>query len=312
MERTAHRSRADQPGRAILDRDHETARRQGGCTMNTAEKHPLTNYHSHTWRCQHAGGTEEEYVRQAIETGFSVLGFADHSPWPYASDFVSDMRMRLDQFADYERTVRGLAARYADQIHVPLGLECESFPMYFGWLADFKAEHLDYVIMGNHYDFTDEGDHDVLSDAGGFYFGRCTTSAQIRRYADRTIAGMRTGLFDYVAHPDLFCHTYATFDDDCRAISRDLCAAAEALDIPLEYNLLGVQHAQHDHNDLLGYPCARFWEVASDYNIKAIIGFDAHQVAHLTRLDLWEDGRRFLTGLGIPVLSCLDKPGLRP
>ena len=83
--------------------------------MNTAEKHPLTNYHSHTWRCQHAGGTEEEYVRQAIETGFSVLGFADHSPWPYASDFVSDMRMRLDQFADYERTVRGLAARYADR-----------------------------------------------------------------------------------------------------------------------------------------------------------------------------------------------------
>jgi histidinol phosphatase-like PHP family hydrolase len=33
----------------------------------------LTNYHSHTTRCMHAAGTEEEYVLQAIKSGFECL-----------------------------------------------------------------------------------------------------------------------------------------------------------------------------------------------------------------------------------------------
>ena len=48
-------------------------------------EHPLVNYHTHTWRCQHASGTEEDYVRAAVAAGFKVLGFADHTPWPYES-----------------------------------------------------------------------------------------------------------------------------------------------------------------------------------------------------------------------------------
>ena len=32
------------------------------------------NYHTHTPRCEHAEGREEEYVRAAIGAGFAVLG----------------------------------------------------------------------------------------------------------------------------------------------------------------------------------------------------------------------------------------------
>ena len=270
---------------------------------------PLINYHTHTWRCMHAEGTEEAYVRQAVETGFDVLGFSDHTPWPYASGFVSRMRMRLDQFNGYLDTVHALADRYAGRLRIPVGLECEAFPEYYGWLADVKAEKLDYLILGNHYDLTDEGDQHVLIDAGGFYFGRCTRPEQVRRYADRTIAGMRTGLFDYVAHPDLFCHTYARFDADCAAASHDLCAAAKALELPLEYNLLGVQyHARPTEAGTLGYPCRDFWQIAARHGCRAIIGFDAHSPAHLTRVDLRDRAVAMLEEMGIEVLTGL--PGL--
>lgn len=36
----------------------------------------IANYHTHTWRCRHADGTEREYVERAIEGGLKILGFS--------------------------------------------------------------------------------------------------------------------------------------------------------------------------------------------------------------------------------------------
>lgn len=278
--------------------------------MDVKNEYALTNYHTHTWRCQHSKGSEEEFVLRAIQNGFSLFGFADHSPWPYQSDYVSFMRMRLDQFEDYKQTVRSLGEKYDNQIQVKLGLECEAFPQYMSWLADFKKEHLDYVILGNHYDYTDEGNLDnskPLSDTGGFYFGRCERPDEIRRYGKRTVAGMQTGIFDYVAHPDLFCFNYPKFDADCAAVSRDICAAAEAYRIPLEFNLMGVQHSESKNGHGIGYPHRLFWEIASQYHIQAIIGLDAHLVSHIDRTDLYGQAYQFLKELGISTISRLEE-----
>ena len=38
------------------------------------------NFHTHTTRCGHASGTDEDYVRAALAQGFGVLGFSDHVP----------------------------------------------------------------------------------------------------------------------------------------------------------------------------------------------------------------------------------------
>lgn len=35
----------------------------------------IANYHTHTWRCRHADGTEREYVERTIEGGLKILGF---------------------------------------------------------------------------------------------------------------------------------------------------------------------------------------------------------------------------------------------
>ena len=275
------------------------------------DEHPLVNYHTHTWRCRHAFGSEEEYVREALAAGYAVLGFADHSPWPFESGFVSDVRMRLDELDDYLATVRGLREKYADRLLIPVGLECEAFPQYMGWLSELKARSLDYVILGNHFDRTEEGDQAVLSDAGGFSFGHSTRPEHIRRYAERTIAGMATGLFDCVAHPDLFCKNYRRFDADCAAVSRDLCQAAVDMNIPLEYNLLGIQyHAGMKDAGLLGYPCPQFWEIAAQYRVKAIIGFDAHRPEQLRRTELFDRALDFMWSLGIETLPHLPGKGL--
>lgn len=259
---------------------------------------PLINYHSHTLRCQHSYGTEEAYVKQAIETGYSILGFADHSPWPYKSDFISSIRMTVEQFPDYVHTIRALGEKYADKIHIPLGLECEAFPEYFGWLADIKAEFLDYVIMGNHYEINDE--------TGGQYFGHASRADQIRRYAECTIAGMKTGLYNYIAHPDLFCRFYPKFDAECMAVSRDLCAAAKDLNIPLEYNLLGKMYWDRDKAaGGLGYPCHDFWNIAADMGCKVIIGQDVHRTEHLAMPHMYREAWTMFHDMGMEIVEDL-------
>lgn len=159
------------------------------------------NYHTHTARCGHAEGTDEEYVLAAIERGFDELGFSDHVPWPYKNGYVHPtVRMHISQMPEYLASVRALAEKYRGQIRILTGFECEYFPDYMGWLADMKAENgLDYLILGNHYDHDDEH---------GFYFGHTRTAEQIRRYVDSAVKGMETGMFAYLAHPDLFMRDY--------------------------------------------------------------------------------------------------------
>ena len=36
-----------------------------------------TNYHTHTTRCVHATGSDEDYVLSAIKGGYQELGFSD-------------------------------------------------------------------------------------------------------------------------------------------------------------------------------------------------------------------------------------------
>lgn len=40
------------------------------------------NLHTHTFRCGHASGTDDQMVLSAIEAGFELLGFSDHMPYP--------------------------------------------------------------------------------------------------------------------------------------------------------------------------------------------------------------------------------------
>ena len=47
----------------------------------------LANYHTHTTRCNHAMGTEREYIETAISEGFEILGFSDHTPQPYPAGY---------------------------------------------------------------------------------------------------------------------------------------------------------------------------------------------------------------------------------
>ena len=66
------------------------------------------NYHAHTVRCQHAYGTEREFIEAAIDLGIEEFGFSDHIPCPYKDGFVSGIRMKMEQAEEYRDCIRRL------------------------------------------------------------------------------------------------------------------------------------------------------------------------------------------------------------
>ena len=108
----------------------------------------IANYHTHTWRCMHAEGTEREYVERAIEGGLKILGFSDHTPMPYANGYVSNVKMRLNQLEGYVDTVLNLKKEYEKDIEIHLGLEVEYYPKYFKELLHITGQYpIEYFLL---------------------------------------------------------------------------------------------------------------------------------------------------------------------
>lgn len=261
-----------------------------------------TNYHTHTTRCLHAQGSDENYVRAAIQNGFDELGFSDHTPWPYEDDYVSFCRMPLYQLSEYIGSIRSLKAQFAREIKIRLGLEAEYFPEFAGWLKEIREQYeLEYLIFGCHYDRLDES----------VYFGHVSSKAHIRRYAERSILGLGSGLYDCFAHPDLFLRGVSRFDEDCRSISRDLCRAARENGIPLEYNLSGFYYPM-ENNKNVGWPCFEFWEIAAMEGVSAIIGIDAHAPDRLSNTPTYDLAVQTLRAFHIPRVVSLMPQKAKP
>lgn len=220
----------------------------------------LANYHTHTVRCKHAEGTEREYIEAAISEGFKILGFSDHTPQPYPEGFKSGIRMDMSELGDYTDTLVRLRDEYRNDIQILIGYEVEYTRKYFEpLLKELKNYPLDYIIQGQHF---------VEDEVDGFYVGSKTDSEErLKAYVDFTIEGMKTGLFTYLAHPDLINYT-GPDDIYCRHM-RKLIEASIDLKLPLEINVYGFV-------DSRWYPCDRFFKLASEYKPRFIIGCDAH------------------------------------
>ena len=97
-----------------------------------------TNYHTHTTRCLHATGSDEEFVLSAIKGGYQELGFSDHTPWKYHTNYISDIRMTPEELPDYVESLRSLQEKYKDRISLKIVLECEYFP-FLQWRSPHRV-----------------------------------------------------------------------------------------------------------------------------------------------------------------------------
>jgi len=233
----------------------------------------IANYHTHTYRCKHAGGEDEEYCVKAIEQGLSILGYSDHTPYPYDEGFVSSIRMDMEQFDDYVDSIEGIKKKYADKIKVHLGIEVEYYPRFFDKLMNFTDDYpIEYMILGQ---------HNVGDEMIGTYSGFATESESLlEKYCKQAVEGFSTGRFMYFAHPDLIFYTGDVKKYD--KWMQYLCQSARDFDMPLEINLQGIWLNRN-------YPNPRFWEIAGAEGNRVVIGSDAHAPQYVYYKDAYDE-----------------------
>lgn len=226
------------------------------------------NIHSHTIRCLHAVGSDEEYVLKAIEAGIKTLGFSDHVP--LIDDCGMKDRMTMDQIQEYIDSVLFLKEKYKHQIDIKLGFECEYI---ISNLDHYKQllKTCDYLILGHHYDESNSVDYCEFCD-----------DTRVLQYAESVCTALRSGLFTYLAHPDYFMLSRDDWSLACTEALKKIIICAKEEGIPVEINLKGMSYGKKNYSfgESFIYPNKKTIELIMEYRPRIVYGLDCHDPLH--------------------------------
>jgi histidinol-phosphatase (PHP family) len=222
------------------------------------------DYHLHTPLCRHATGWPVDFAARACEVGLREIGFADHNPMAAPFD---DWRMLREELPHYFQAIESARAQFP-QVTIRLGLECDFLEGGQGWLEELATlAPWDYLIGSVHY--LPEGwevDHPR-------YLARHAGNAEEiwTSYWGTYERAIRSGLFDFMAHPELPKKFGHRPPGDLRRFYEPSIAALAEHDIAFELNTAGLRKACGEV-----YPSQTFLEMARAANVPILINSDAH------------------------------------
>ncbi|MBR6288896.1 MAG: histidinol-phosphatase [Acholeplasmatales bacterium] len=246
----------------------------------------INNYHTHTKYCGHAKGDVEDYVKEALNLNMEELGISDHAPIPLNHGMTKEEweenycyeNMDINTFDNLLKEIDNLKSKY----NIKLYKGCESEYLYNNddWYKELRSK-LDYMILGIHF-FNGEGR--VLDTYKDINY------KNVDCYYECAKRAIETGLFDYLAHPDLYLFDYKSingkneFDAKAKEICLKLIDLCVKHDIYFEINTNGLKYSKDKNNrELWLYPNIEFFKVVKEYmdknpnKLKLIIGADAHE-----------------------------------
>jgi histidinol-phosphatase (PHP family) len=162
---------------------------------------PMHDYHLHTHFCRHASGTLADYARAAIQRGIEEICFTPHIPMPFHRPGFMNNRIRMDigDFPAYLEELERTREAFPG-LSILCGVEADFVVGQEAFLEEFLASHpFDFVLMSVHFI------HSWPEDQWVFDFTRVQRSIEqiYDDYLEEVRAGIRSGLFDSVAHFDL-------------------------------------------------------------------------------------------------------------
>ena len=243
------------------------------------------NYHTHTRWCGHATGEIEDYVAYAARIGLEELAITEHVPLPGDPD--KEDRMQMSEFPVFDAELNRIIDKYRSRIRVRKGFECEYYPHALETYRKYKEQHgYEILILGQHVNIERTLDNFYLREPW-----------QLSLYAEEVCEGLKTGLFDFLAHPDIVICGYKKVDAPMLEAMNRIFATCKKLDIPVEINAAGIRYHR-------GYPNREIWRLARYHGLTCVINSDAHNIQEL---DDWyvERCEEFAAELGLKTVDRL-------
>ena len=113
-------------------------------------------------------------------------------------------------------------------------------------------------------------------------------------YVTQVLAGLATGDFLYLAHPDI--SGYRCSPDVIEREYRRLCLGAKRIHIPLEINFLGLRDNRH-------YPSSVFFRIAAEVGNEIVFGADAHSPWAVNDILSEQKAREMVKELGLHLIE---------
>lgn len=217
--------------------------------------------HNHTILCNHAKGSVEEYVLQAIERKTQYFGFSDHAPM----NFDQKYRMSFEQMKEYEKKVLDMKKKYREDITILLGYEVDFLEGYVD--ESVLKRDVDYFIGSIHFLGTWGFDNPEFI---GEYKNRDIDTIWTE-YFKAVEALAKSNLFHIVGHIDLLKVFKFLPKKDVKLLALDAIKAIKKADMVVELNVAGYRKPIAEP-----YPSPQIMELLSEYDIPITFSSDAH------------------------------------
>ena len=221
----------------------------------------IVDLHNHTTLCNHAKGTLDEYVQEAIKNGTKYFGFSDHAPM----DFDPKYRMRFEDMKQYENDVLEVKEKYKDKCEILLAYE-----------VDYLKGHMDKRVLNADVDYLIGSIHFI--DKWGFdnpefigKYAQKNIDEIWQEYFDTLVEMANTNLFDIVGHLDLIKVFKFMPKNDISTFAIEALKAIKKADMVIELNSAGFRKPIGE-----AYPSYNILKEAYKLNIPITFSSDAH------------------------------------
>ncbi len=254
------------------------------------------NLHTHTIYCD-GKNTPEELIIEAIERGFTALGFSGHAYMP----FDKEVGMSPESTRIYKQKLRELTEKYKRRIKIYTGIEQDIF-------SPLPADGYDFVIGSVHYlkcgDKFLPVDLDRASlDAAAKFFGGYKELA--RNYFELVGNTLEYTKADIIGHFDLITKLNEKGDIFDESDPDYLKYAAEAMDrlknVPFEVNTGAMSRGYRTKP----YPSLTLLKMLKDMGGRVVYSSDCHKKENLDYA--YDDALEYVRAAGFERFLDIDE-----
>lgn len=240
----------------------------------------LTNYHSHCDFCD-GRAPMEDFVKSAINEGFSSYGVSSHAPLPdYAGHNVVLQWNKVDS---YLAEVARLKAKYADRIELYTSMEIDYIDNEHNPAnAYFQALPLDYRIGSVHFIKVgprqlmdaDTRPENFMMDLQRFYDN--DIKRLVTDYFDAKMRMVELGGFDFIGHADKVSLNASRFDSSILGSDWYRTKIKEYFNFISERGVMVEINTKAFHTSGLFFPNIEHFLLIKSLNIPIVVNSDSH------------------------------------